>query len=235
MFGNHDAEVERLLDEIRGDVRSTRDMTGRASLAPRVMEAMRAVSRHDFVPEELRWAAYRNEALPIGHRQTISQPFIVALMSDLVEPQPGHVILEVGSGSGYQAAVLARLVKQVYTLEIVPELARLAAGRLRRLGVGNVEVREGNGRLGWPEHAPYDGILVTAAAPEIPPALIAQLKPGGTLVAPVGGGSFYGQDLVVLRKDEAGTLSERAVLPVIFVPLTGEADRREGGPVPPPG
>jgi protein-L-isoaspartate(D-aspartate) O-methyltransferase len=199
------------------------------------MEAMRAVSRHDFVPEELRWAAYRNEALPIGHRQTISQPFIVALMSDLVEPQPGHVILEVGSGSGYQAAVLARLVKQVYTLEIVPELARLAAGRLRRLGVGNVEVREGNGRLGWPEHAPYDGILVTAAAPEIPPALIAQLKPGGTLVAPVGGGSFYGQDLVVLRKDEAGTPSERAVLPVIFVPLTGEADRREGGPVPPPG
>jgi len=224
MFGNHAAEVERLLDEIRENVRGTRDMTGRASLAPRVMEAMGAVPRHDFVPDELRWAAYRNEALPIGHRQTISQPFIVALMSDLVEPQPGHVILEVGSGSGYQAAVLARLVKQVYTLEIVPELARLAAGRLRRLGVGNVEVREGNGRLGWPEHAPYDGILVTAAAPAIPPALIAQLKPGGILVAPVGEGSFYGQDLIVLRKDGAGALCERAVLPVVFVPLTGGAD-----------
>ncbi len=216
-------EITLLLDEVREEVRCTRDLTGRASLDERVYAAMRRVPRDAFLPDDLRWAAYRNTALPIGYRQTISQPYVVALMTDLLQPKASDTILEVGTGSGYQAAILSCLVKQVYSLEIVEELAMQARDRLQRLGFDNVEVRAGNGHYGWPEHAPYDSIIVTAAAPSVPDALIAQLKPGGTLAIPVGN-RYTGQDLKVLRKDEEGCIVERSVLPVVFVPLTGSPE-----------
>ena len=222
MRQDDDGCMQRLLDEIRDEVRDTRELTGRSVLDPRVLEALRGVPRHMFVPDDLQASAYVNHPLPIGHGQTISQPYIVALMSDLIQPRAGDVVLEVGTGSGYQAAILARLVKQVYSLEIIEELAAQARVRLQRLGCDNVEVRTGNGRFGWPEHAPYDSIMVTAAAPRIPPALIEQLKPGGILVMPVGS-RYLGQELLVLEKDALGGLEERRVLPVAFVPLTGAA------------
>jgi protein-L-isoaspartate(D-aspartate) O-methyltransferase len=180
-------------------VRATGYLTGRSALQQRVFDALRGVPRHMFVPDDLQASAYVNHPLPIGHGQTISQPYIVALMSDLIQPRAGDVVLEVGTGSGYQAAILARLVKQVYSLEIIEELAAQARVRLQRLGCDNVEVRAGNGRFGWPEHAPYDSIMVTAAAPRIPPALIEQLKPGGILVMPVGS-RYLGQELLVLKR-----------------------------------
>ena len=222
MRQDDDGCMQRLLDEIRDEVRDTRELTGRPVLDPRVLEALRGVPRHMFVPDDLQASAYVNHPLPIGHGQTISQPYIVALMSDLIQPRAGDVVLEVGTGSGYQAAILARLVKQVYSLEIIEELAAQARVRLQRLGCDNVEVRAGNGRFGWPEHAPYDSIMVTAAAPRIPPALIEQLKAGGILVMPVGS-RYLGQELLVLEKDALGGLDERRVLPVAFVPLTGAA------------
>ncbi len=222
MRQDDDGCMQRLLDEIRDEVRDTRELTGRPVLDPRVLEALRGVPRHMFVPDDLQASAYVNHPLPIGHGQTISQPYIVALMSDLIQPRAGDVVLEVGTGSGYQAAILARLVKQVYSLEIIEELAAQARVRLQRLGCDNVEVRAGNGRFGWPEHAPYDSIMVTAAAPRIPPALIEQLKAGGILVMPVGS-RYLGQELLVLEKDALGGLEERRVLPVAFVPLTGAA------------
>lgn len=168
----------------------------------------------------MRWAAYQNTALPIGYRQTISQPYVVALMSDLIDPKPDDVVLEVGTGSGYQTAILSCLVRQVYSLEIVEELAAQADARLHQLGFHNVEVRVGNGHFGWPEHAPYDSIIVTAAASNVPAALIDQLKCGGVLVIPVGSRDG-GQELKVIRKGETGGTEERSVLPVVFVPLTG--------------
>lgn len=220
MKNDHDLSMERLLEEIRMDVRQTAYLTGRAVLDERVMEAFRRVPRSAFVPEELAVSAYANHPLPIGHGQTISQPYIVALMTDLVCPRPEHVVLEVGTGSGYQAAVLSGLVSRVYSLEIVEALGRQARERLARLGYGNVEVRVGDGHAGWPEHAPYDGILVTAAAEAVPPALVDQLKPGGILVIPVGM-SYFGQQLRVIRKGGDGEVKARDVLPVVFVPLTG--------------
>ncbi len=161
-----------------------------------------------------------NRPLPIGHGQTISQPYIVALMTELLAPKAGDVVLEVGTGSGYQAAVLAELGARVYTIEIVPPLANSAALRLEQLGYSNVEVRLGDGYYGWPEHAPFDGIIVTAAANAIPPPLIEQLKPGGRMLIPVGA-PFSAQELIVLVKDTKGKVSTRSVLPVAFVPLTG--------------
>ena len=220
MNNAYELPMQRLLREIRSDVSSTAHFTGRASLDERVLKAFERVPRHAFVPEELEDRAYDNYPLPIGHGQTISQPYIVALMTDLIRPRADHVILEVGTGSGYQAAVLSGVVRQVYTLEIVAALVETARERLQRLGYGNVEVRCGNGRQGWPEHAPYDGILVTAAAEEVPAALIEQLKPGGNLVIPVGS-SYFGQQLRLISKDADGSLRERNVLPVVFVPLTG--------------
>lgn len=216
--GKSDADF--LLDEIREEVWETRHHTGRAELEPRVMEALRRVARHQFVPDELHYQAYANHPLPIGHGQTISQPYIVALMTDLIRPRPDHVVLEIGTGSGYQAAILAELVSKVYTMEIVLPLATAAAARLRRLGYDNVEVRHGNGQLGWPQHAPYDSILVAAAASRLPAALIEQLKPGGILVIPVGG-PHEAQDLLLIRKDAHGMIEEKRVLPVAFVPLIG--------------
>jgi len=185
-----------------------------------VLRAMARVPRERFLEEGLRGSAYVDGPLPIGRGQTISQPYIVALMTDLVCPRPEHVVLEVGTGSGYQAAVLSGLVSRVYSLEIVEALGRQARERLARLGYGNVEVRVGDGHAGWPEHAPYDGILVTAAAEAVPPALVDQLKPGGILVIPVGM-SYFGQQLRVIRKGGDGEVKARDVLPVVFVPLTG--------------
>ena len=214
------SDLDLLLEEIREEVWATRHLTGRQVLEERVMEALRKVPRHEFVPDELQYSAYANHPLPIGHGQTISQPYIVALMTDLIRPRPDDVVLEIGTGSGYQAAILAKLVRKVYTMEIVEELAAAAGERLRRMGYDNVEVRAGNGQLGWPEYAPYDAILVAAAARRIPSALIDQLRPGGTLVIPIGE-QHAAQDLLVVRKHESGRVEERNVLPVAFVPLTG--------------
>jgi protein-L-isoaspartate(D-aspartate) O-methyltransferase len=212
-----------LIDEIRQEVRDTRRLTGRQALDERVLAALRKVPRHAFVPAKLQDCAYLNDPLPIGHGQTISQPYIVALMTDLIQPQENHTVLEVGTGSGYQSAILAELVQQVYSLEIVDDLAVAANERLHRLGYTNIEIQSGNGHFGWPEHAPYDAIIVTAAASEIPPALIEQLKPGGTLVIPVGE-RYFGQALIVVKKDEKGWIEKKNVLPVAFVPLIGSLE-----------
>jgi protein-L-isoaspartate(D-aspartate) O-methyltransferase len=191
------------------------------AIDPSVLAAMRQVPRHELVPEDVRDAAYANRPLPIGHGQTISQPYIVALMTSLAKPAKDDVVLEVGTGSGYQAAVLARLVAHVYSIEIVEPLAREAAKRLKALGYGNVTVRLGDGYKGWPEHAPFDAIVVTAGASHIPPPLVEQLKPGGRLVIPVGD-TLSSQTLMLVEKDREGRVHTRNVLPVRFVPLTGK-------------
>lgn len=210
-----------MLDAIRASVRETADYTGLTQLSEDVMTAVGAVPRERFVLPSLRHMAYDNTALPIAEGQTISQPLIVALMTHLVQPSSEDIILEVGTGSGYQAAVLGELVKHVYSIEIIPELAENASEVLTELGYGNVTVRAGDGYAGWPEHAPFDGIIVTAAADEIPPPLLQQLKPGGRLVIPVGPSAGH-QELLVIEVDEEGEIAQRSVLPVRFVPLTGK-------------
>jgi len=191
---------------------------------PRVLEAMRATPRHEFVPFHLGYQAYQDHPVPIGHGQTISQPYMVAKMTELLRPQPGHRILELGTGSGYQAAVLSPLVADIYTIEIIEPLGREAAQRLRRLGYQNVHVRVGDGYFGWPDEAPFDGIIVTAWATHVPPPLLDQLKPGGRMVIPVGN-ALYQQNLVVVHKgDGPRDLRMESVMPVIFVPLTGDHD-----------
>lgn len=213
---------ERLLREIEQDMRSTAASTGRASLSDAVRRAMSAVPRHRFVPAELAHAAYQNRPLAIGHGQTISQPFIVALMTELLDPRPTDRVLEVGTGSGYQAAVLAELVGEVKTIEIVAPLGERAKALLAELGYRNVEVRIGDGYLGWPDAAPFDGIIVTAAPDKLPQPLIDQLKPGGRMVVPVGPQGIGGQDLLLIRKETDGRTVTRNVLAVRFVPLTRE-------------
>lgn len=214
------AQRRHMVDEIRAIARESGFETGRHRLEPRVLEAMERVPRHRFVrPSEID-DAYANRPLPIGHGQTISQPFIVALMTDLARPAPEDTVLEIGTGSGYQAAVLAELVKQVYTIEIVDPLGVAARERLAKLGYRNVEVRVGDGYHGWEEHAPFDAILVTAAASHIPPPLVKQLKPGGRMVIPVGP-AFLTQHLMLVEKQADGTVVSRQMLPVRFVPLTG--------------
>jgi protein-L-isoaspartate(D-aspartate) O-methyltransferase len=183
-----------------------------------VLRAMRTVPRHLFVPPNLRSMAYADHPVPIGYNQTISQPYIVALMTQMLEPEKGQKALEIGTGSGYQAAVLSPLVKQVYTIEIVPELARSAGALLMQLGCKNVTVRQGDGYRGWPEEAPFDRIILTAAPPEVPQALLDQLKPGGRLVAPVGGAPFE-QELVVIDKGADGKIRRNPGIPVRFVPM----------------
>ena len=183
-----------------------------------VLGVLRAVPRHLFVPSDMVAHAYEDHPLPIGHGQTISQPYIVAFMTELLEVNKTHRVLEIGTGSGYQAAVLSLVTGAVYTIEIVQPLGEQAAKLLKRLGYGNVEVKIGNGYLGWPEKAPFDRIILTAAPPEIPTALVEQLKPGGKLVAPVGERRF-GQDLVVLEKSSSGKVTTKKVLPVAFVPM----------------
>lgn len=200
------------------------DLRGRGITNEAVLRAMRDVPREEFVPGEYRAFAYRDGPLPIGEGQTISQPYIVAAMTELLDPEPGHTVFEVGTGSGYQAAVLAGLVRHVYSVEIVPALGERAAERLQALGYTNVTVRVGDGYAGWPAHAPFDGIIVTCGAGSIPPPLIEQLKPGGVMVIPVGA-DLFSQELIVVEKDGEGRVSERAVMGVRFVPMTGEATR----------
>jgi protein-L-isoaspartate(D-aspartate) O-methyltransferase len=189
---------------------------------PRVLKAMASVPRHEFVPVESRALAYADRPLPIGYEQTISQPFIVAFMTEQLAPQPTHRVLEIGTGSGYQAAVLSKLVAEVFSIEIVEPLARRAAATLDRLGYLNVRVRAGDGYRGWPEAAPFDSIIVTCAPSYVPVPLVAQLREGGRMVIPVG--DFGAQRLHVLEK-HVGQLEEIAVLPVSFVPMTGDTER----------
>ena len=214
------AARSRMVFEIMDDVRLTSRETGRVALDPRVMNALRTIPRHLFVPANLTNAAYVNRPLPIGHGQTISQPYIVALMTDLLRVDADDVVLEIGTGSGYQAAVLSPLVKQVYTVEIIAPLAQQAKARLQALGYKNIEARHADGYNGWKEAGPFDAIIVTAAATHVPPPLIQQPKPGGRMVIPVGG-PFATQSLMLVEKTAAGKVRTRQVLPVQFVPLTG--------------
>ncbi|CAI8904354.1 protein-L-isoaspartate(D-aspartate) O-methyltransferase [Methylocaldum szegediense] len=214
------AKRRAMIDELRRETRWVSSEIGKSELDVRVLEAMAKVPRHEFVSQDLRSIAYANRPLPIGYGQTISQPFIVALMTDLLRVGPDDTVLEIGTGSGYQAAVLAELARQVYSIEIVPELTKIATERLKRLGYTKVETKTGDGYYGWPEHAPFDGIIVTAAPTQIPPPLVQQLKPGGRMIIPVGG-QFLPQYLVLVEKSEQGRISTRQILPVQFVPLTG--------------
>ena len=216
----HARARDRMVDEIAAMARDTGRETGRPQFSVRVMDAMRRVARHRFVPAALEAEAYANRPLPIGGGQTISQPYIVALSTDLLDLAPTHRVLEIGTGSGYQAAVLAELVAQVLTIEIVEPLGREAAARLAELGYRNVEVRIGDGYRGWPERAPFDRILVTAAAPEVPAPLVEQLARGGRMVIPVGS-SWFSQRLLLVEKRADGEIVRRNVLAVRFVPLTG--------------
>jgi len=222
-FAQNDRVVERrqMVDDIAALASLVGRETGRAGLDQRVLAAMAKVKRHEFVPPAQRRSAYRNRPLAIGAGQTISQPFIVALMTDLLDLQHGDKVLEIGTGCGYQAAVLGELAKDVYTIEIVESLGKTAAQTLTRLGYANVHTRIGDGYKGWPEHAPYDAIIVTAAPDHVPPALVAQLKVGGRLVIPIG---KFAQELMVIVKNEDGSTRREAIVPVQFVPLTREKE-----------
>ena len=211
-------EMVELIEE---DARKTAGYIGKAAFDARVLEAMARVPRHLFVPERYRDEAYENTPLPIGHGQTISQPYIVALMTNLLDLLPHHRVLEIGTGSGYQAAILAELSARVYSIEIIEPLAKHASAVLKQQHYKNVQTRTGDGYFGWPEAAPFDAIVVTAAADHIPPPLVSQLKAGGRMVIPVGS-RFMIQQLVLLKKDTEGKVSLRQILPVRFVPLTGD-------------
>jgi protein-L-isoaspartate(D-aspartate) O-methyltransferase len=216
-------KIQRLLDEIESEYKYTRRMTGKGTLDPKVKNAILSTPRDKFVAKAYIDSAFYNGPLPIGHGQTISQPYIVALMTDLLELEADDVVLEIGTGSGYQAAILSQLCKQVYTIEYVAALADIAKARFKKLGYDNIECMTGNGFDGWPEHAPYDAIIVTAAATQIPGPLIEQLKPGGRMVIPLGQPYFH-QELTLLKKDEDGELDIRDILGVAFVPFQGERD-----------
>ena len=238
MSGNdRTAARKALVAEIADEVAATHKWLGKEALDSRVMAALEKVPRHEFIAAANRAAAYDNRPQPIGHGQTISQPYIVAVMTDMAAPGPHDRVLEVGTGCGYQTAVLAELAARVYSIEAVPELARPTAERLHRLGYANAETRIGDGAQGWAEHAPYDAIVVTAAAwHRIPPALIEQLAPGGRLVIPVDRSPTAArypfkdqeQDLLLVTKDAKGKISERSMLPVAFVPLI-EGGKGVGG------
>jgi len=216
-------KMQCLLDEIESEYTFTRGMTGKGKIDPRVKAAIAKVPREKFVPDTYIDSAFYNGPLPIGHGQTISQPYIVAIMTDLLELEADDTVLEIGTGSGYQAAILAQICRQVYSIEYVAALADKARSRLKKLGYDNIEIMAGNGYHGWPEHAPYDGIIVTAAASQIPPPLIKQLKPGGRIVIPVGRPYSY-QELVLVKKDEEGKIKTKDVLSVAFVPFQAERD-----------
>ncbi len=213
--------TERMIQVIKHEVRATSQYLGKEALNPRVLEAMRRVPREAFVPTEIKPYAYEDSALSIGHGQTISQPYMVAIMSDLLNVNQNATVLEIGTGSGYQAAVLSQLVQQVYSIERIPELAESAAGRLKRLGYRNILVRQGNGYQGWQAYAPYDGIIVTAAAPYIPEALITQLRTGGRMMIPIGEPHML-QELMMVSKRGEAQFDAKAILDVAFVPLLDE-------------
>ncbi len=208
----------RMVAEVEAMVAETSGITGVSVLSPRVRAALGKVERHRLVPEPQRALAYRNHPLPIGQGQTISQPYIVALSTELIAPEPQHVVLEVGTGSGYQAAVLAEIVQRVYSIELLEPLALTATKALKELQYKNIEIKVGDGYQGWPEKGPFDAIVVTAAAPRVPEALLAQLKPGGRMVIPVGA-SRDEQDLLLIVKTAAGKIEQKKMLPVRFVPL----------------
>ena len=212
---------QQLVQQIEDDVRATSLYLGKQVLDPRVMKTLGNVLRHEFVPADERRFAYLNRPLPIGHGQTISQPYIVAVMTDLLGPAPEQRVLEIGTGSGYQAAILAELVKEVYSIEIIEPLGEEAKQRLSSLGYQNVSTKIGDGYYGWPEEAPFDAIVVTAAANHIPPPLIRQLKVGGRMVIPIGS-QFMTQQLLLVTKGEGNEITTRQILPVRFVPLTGK-------------
>ena len=219
--GNDHAERRlQLVREIAGNVRQTSAWIGKSELDGRVMAVMAKVARHEFVPPGLRPLAYLNRPLPVGHGQTVSQPYMVALMTDLVKVDEDDTVLEIGTGVGYQAAILAELAKKVYSVEIIAALEAEASERLKRLGYTNVETRVGDGYYGWSDHAPFDAIIVTAAPTHVPPPLLKQLKPGGRMAIPVGG-PFTNQRLLLVEKALDGRIKTRNVLPVIFSPLAG--------------
>ena len=220
--GQHDLMRQRMIAEIVADAVFLTAQLGKSSFAPRVIDAMGRIPRHEFVPLELRAYAYLNSPLPVGYGKTVSQPFIVALMTDLLDPHPGDIILEVGAGVGYQAAILSELVNQVYSIELIEELALDTRHRLQHLGYRNIEIGVGNGYYGWAEHAPFDKIVVTAAPDLIPPPLLAQLKPGGKMVIPTGIPDK--QQLVLVEKSGNGKLTTREVLPVRFSELDEGGD-----------
>ncbi len=209
-----------MVDEVHFYATLARD-SGEEALNEDVMRSLGTVKRHEFVPARQKPFAYENRPLPIGHGQTISQPYIVALMTDLIEPSRDDVVLEIGTGSGYQAAILAKLVKHVYSIEIIEALADEATARLGRLGYNNVTTKLGDGYYGWEEHAPFDAIVVTAAGSHVPPSLIQQLRPGGRMVIPVGG-RFMTQQLLLLEKTDDDEVITRQIAAVRFVPLTRE-------------
>ncbi|MFO7811761.1 MAG: protein-L-isoaspartate(D-aspartate) O-methyltransferase [Pelovirga sp.] len=211
-------KIQLLLEAIAADAAATAYLTGRSRFSSRVMKAMREVPREAFVPARMEAQAFDNRPLPIGEGQTISQPYIVALMTDLLDPEPDDIMLEVGTGSGYQAAILAALINKLYSIETIPALASRAREILTKIDCANVDIIIGDGYAGLPEHAPYDGIIVTAAAPYIPEPLTEQLKPGGKLVIPVGQ-PMASQQLLVAEKDPHGTVHTRRVLDVAFVPM----------------
>jgi protein-L-isoaspartate(D-aspartate) O-methyltransferase len=217
-------ELERrqMITDIEAGISATRKLIGRDHLDKRVMTAMRQVHREDFVPPDMRHAAFRNGALPVGHGQTISQPYIVALMTDMLNLTTESIVLEIGTGTGYQAAILSRLARQVYSIERIPELAQSAQQRLEELDYKNVETRCGNGYQGWPDKAPFDGIIVTAAASYIPPALLEQLKSGGRMMIPIGLPGMH-QQLMLITKDQTGVTHTSSLLGVDFVPLVEDA------------
>ena len=209
-----------MVSVIQAIAKAVGPVAGKSAIAPRVLKVMGRIPRHRFVSKLLRAAAYGDRPLPIGFGQTISQPYIVALMTNLLRLESHHKVLELGTGSGYQAAVAAHLARRVYTIEIVPQLAKSAKNRLARLGYANVSVRQGDGYYGWPEHGPFDAIIVTAAASHIPPSLVRQLRPGGRMVMPIGN-PFFTQQLMLVEKAADGKIRTRHLLPVRFVPLTG--------------
>jgi protein-L-isoaspartate(D-aspartate) O-methyltransferase len=219
---DREAEMARrraaLMKEIQEDYQWTEKYTGRAQMDPKVLAAMQKVPRHRFVSESLQVEAYENRPLPIGFGQTISQPYIVAIMTELLEIKPGDKALEIGTGSGYQAAVLAELIPKVYSIEIIPQLGESAKKRLDQLGYATVKTKVADGFFGWEEAAPFDAIIITAAASYIPPPLIKQLKPGGRMLIPIGT-PFSVQQLMLVTKDSEGKLTTRQILPVRFVPL----------------
>lgn len=215
---------DAMIETIEAHARRAPGAVEDGGIAPDVLQAMREIPRHEFVPPNVRAQAYQDRPLPIGYGQTISQPFIVALMTDLLELQPGDTVLEIGTGSGYQAAVLSPLAEQVYSIEIVPELGERAGEVLDALDFANVETKIADGYYGWPEEAPFDAIVVTAAASHIPPPLVQQLKPGGRMIIPIGG-AFSAQQLMLVEKQSDGSVTTRQLLPVQFVPFIGAAQQ----------
>ena len=213
-------ERARMVQEIEAEVEHTSRLTGKGSFDARVMAVMNKVARHKFVPSDKEPFAYLNEPLNIGFGQTISQPYIVGLMTDLLALRNDDIVLEVGTGCGYQTAILSELAKQVYTVEVIKDLSEQARERLSAMGGTNIEFRVADGYHGWSQHAPFDAIMVTAAAETIPKSLVDQLKPGGRMAIPVGT-SYSGQTLMLVQKDKAGSITQKRILPVAFVPLTG--------------